>query len=120
MTTRAAAQTQCGPVIIIMHKYDRIGHVESIHSSGKLERFNYDVNVKYMKVPGGLQCIVTQGGLLIPINIISRLLYMPLQSYTYNEKNALLYIGLASDIGILPYWAIFSPPMIHGFNPHLT
>ena len=35
---------------------------------------------------------------------------MPLQPYTYNEQNALLHIGLASEIGILLHWAIFSPP----------
>ena len=51
-TAGAIGHTHIGPVIVILHQYAYIGNGKTIHSSGQLESFNFDVNDKYMKVNG--------------------------------------------------------------------
>ena len=51
-----------------------------------------------MKVPGGLQCITTQEGFTIHLNIISRLPYTNLRHYTDKELKYLPHVIFTSDI----------------------
>ena len=97
VTAGAVAITQRGPVIIIMNQYAHIGHGKTIHSSGQLEMFGNDVNDKSIRVKGGKQCIQTQDGYCIPLNIIAGLPYMSLRPYTDDEWEDLPHIVLTND-----------------------
>ena len=84
--------------MVILHQYTYIDHGKTIHSSGKLESFNCDVNDKCMKVLGGTQRVTTQEGFTIPIDIISGLPYVNARTYTDKEWKLLLHVILNSDI----------------------
>jgi len=64
--------TQCGEVIAILHQYAYTGVGISIHSPAQLDWYKNDVNDKSIKV-GGLQCITTLEGYVIPLNIVQGL-----------------------------------------------
>ena len=85
VTSGAIFHTQRGPDIVILHQYVYIGHGKAINSSRQLEIFNCDVNEKSIKINGRLQCITTQEGFAIPLDIISGLPYINLRSYTDKE-----------------------------------
>jgi hypothetical protein len=88
-TVGAVVKTQSGEVIAIMHQYAYTGKGKIIHSSGQLEWFKQDVNVRSMKVKGGLQCIQTVDGYCTPINIKSGLPYITMRPYTDTEWDTL-------------------------------
>jgi hypothetical protein len=69
VTAGAVMDSQRGPVIGIMHQYAYTRSGKTIHSCGQLEWFQNDVNDKSVKVPGGLQRILTMDGYAIPINV---------------------------------------------------
>ncbi len=69
VTSGGVMTTQHGPVVAIMHQYAYTGQGKTIHSSGQLEWYKNDVNNKSMKVSGGLQCILTNDGYVVPISI---------------------------------------------------
>ena len=81
-TVGAVAQTQHGPVIVIMHQYAITGKGHTIHSSGQLEHFKNEVNDRSMMVPGGKQRILTIDGYAFPLNIEEGLPRLPLMPYT--------------------------------------
>jgi hypothetical protein len=72
----AFVKTQNGPVILIMRQYAYYGRQRTIHSSGQIEAYKNYVNDRSMKVTGGRQCIRTNDGYVIPIDIINGLPYI--------------------------------------------
>ncbi len=78
VTARGIIKTQHGPAIAILHQYTYTGQGKSIHSSGQLEWYKNNVNDKSIKVAGGLQCILTNDGYIIPISIRDGLQYVAL------------------------------------------
>jgi len=67
-TVGAVINTQHGEVIAILHQYAYTGIGTSIHSPAQLAWYK-NVNDKSIKV-GGLQCITTWDGYVIPLNIV--------------------------------------------------
>jgi hypothetical protein len=56
-TVGGVVNTQNGPVIVILHQYELIGKVSSIHSPCHLEWYKNEVNGKSTLVPGVKQQI---------------------------------------------------------------
>ena len=79
-----------------MHQYAYTGKGKSIHSSAQLEWFKQNVHDKSVKV-GGQQCITTNDGYVIPLNIKSGLPYMPMRPYTDSEWDTLPHVILTAD-----------------------
>jgi hypothetical protein len=75
-TVGGVVQIQYGPVVAIMHQYALLGKGSSIHSPSHLEWFKNDVNDKSIHVHGGLQCIVTLEGYVIPLIINEGLAFL--------------------------------------------
>ncbi len=65
VTAGGLITTQHGPVIAILHQYAYTGQ-----ASGQLEWYKNDMNDKSIKVAGGMQCIQTNDGYVIPISTI--------------------------------------------------
>ena len=80
-----------------MNRYTYIAGGKPIHLSGQMEDFQNEINDKFIKVLGGIQCITTHNEHIFPINIKSRLPYMNIFPYTGNEWNILPCIILTSD-----------------------
>ena len=97
MTARGIIKTQHGPAIAILHQYAYTGQGKTIHSSGQLEWYKNDVNDKSIKVAGGLQCILTSDGYVIPISIRDGLPYITLCPFTDEEWDSLPHVILTSD-----------------------
>ena len=72
----AFIKTQHGPVILIMWQYAYYGRQRTIHSSGQIKAYKNYVNDHSMKVSGSQQCIRTNDGYIIPIDIINGLPYI--------------------------------------------
>ncbi len=87
--------TQHGPVIVIMKQYAYYGTGRTIHSSGQMEHYENIVYDRSMKV-GGTQCIRTNEGYIIPLDIVKGLPYMPLEPATDEEFHALPHVILTS------------------------
>jgi hypothetical protein len=68
-TVGEVIQTQRGPIIGIMHQYALLNKGSTIHSPCQFEWYKNDVNDKSINVPGGLQCILTLDGYIIPLCI---------------------------------------------------
>jgi len=98
VTAGAVISTQRGPVIAIMHQYAYTGKGKTIHSCDQLEWYKNDVNDKSVKVPGGLQRIMTLDGYAIPINIKDGLPYVKMRPYTDDEWDTLPHVILTSDV----------------------
>ncbi len=96
-TAGRVIKTQHGPAIAILHQYAYTGQGKTIHSSGQLEWYKNDVNNKSVKVAGGLQCILTNDGYIIPINIRDGLPYIALHPFTDAEWDSLLHVILTGD-----------------------
>lgn len=67
VTAGDVATLQHDLVIVIMNQYVYHPNHKTIHSCGQLEWFHNDVNDKSIKVPGGLQCILTNDGYIFPL-----------------------------------------------------
>lgn len=80
----AKVMTQLGPVIGIFRQYAYHGINRSIHSSGQFEAYKNKVDDRSMKV-GGKQCINTNDGYVIPLDIINGLPYLKMQPNTDSE-----------------------------------
>ena len=63
-----------------------------------MEHFQNDVNDKSIKVPGGLQRIITLDGYAIPIDITQGLPYINLRPYTDEEWETLPTVVMTSDV----------------------
>lgn len=74
--------TKSGNVIVIMNNYTYVPHHSTIHSSIQLEASGKIVHDKFMRTPGGSQCIITRTGLTHPIDIRNGLAYIPIHPFT--------------------------------------
>ncbi len=92
----AKITTQKGPVIVILRQYAYHGLGRSIHSAGQIEHYKNKVDDRSMKV-GGRQCITTQDGYIIPLDIINGLPYMKMVPNTDKEWNDLPHVILTSS-----------------------
>jgi hypothetical protein len=90
----AFVKTQHGPVILIMWQYAYYGRQRTIHSSGQIKAYKNYVNDHSMKVSGGQQCIRTNDGYIIPIDIINGLPYIKMQPNTAKEYKELPHVIL--------------------------
>ena len=97
VTAGAVMDSQRGPVIGIMHQYAYTEKGKTIHSCGQLEWFKNDVNDRSVKIPGGLQRILTLDGYAIPINIEDGLPYISMKPYTDEQWDTLPQVILTSD-----------------------
>ena len=84
VTAAGVITTQKGPVIVIMNQYAHINQGNTIHSSGQLEAFGTIVHDK-AKPNGEHQCIIAQGGYVIPLNVRHELVYMDMRPPTDAE-----------------------------------
>ena len=97
-TVGGVVQTQHGPVIAIMHQYALLGKGTSIHSPSQLEWYKNDVNDKSIRVPGGLQQIITLEGYKIPLSIKDGLARLDIRPYTDHEFDTLPHVILTSEL----------------------
>ncbi len=88
--------TQVGPAILVFHQGANHGKGKSILSPAQLEAFGSTICDKSRK-HGGMQCICTPGGYVIPISIRQGLPYIPLRPYTDEEWDTLPHIILTAD-----------------------
>ena len=91
----AKVTTQVGPAIIIMHQYAYHGRGRTIHSAIQIEHFKNKVDDRSMRI-GGQQCIRTNDGYVIPLDIINGLPYVKMSPYTQAEKESLPKIVFTS------------------------
>jgi len=98
VTTRGVVTTQHGPIVAILHQYAYTGQGKTIHSSGQLEWYKNDVNDKSIKVSGGMQCILTNNGYVIPISIRDGLPYITIRPFSDEEWDNLPHVILTSDM----------------------
>ena len=75
----AKTLSQRGWVIAIMCQYALHAEFLTIHSAIQLEAYNSNVNDKSIRA-GGKQCITTDDGYVIPLDIVHGLPYMKLYS----------------------------------------
>ena len=64
--------THRGPAIVILRQYAYHAQGRTIHSAGQIENFKNKVDDRSMKA-GGTQCIRTNDGFVIPLDIINGL-----------------------------------------------
>ena len=95
-TVGGVVDTQKGPIIAIMHQYALLGKGTSIHSPGQLEWFKNEVNDRSIKT-GGLQCITTLDGYIIPLVIQDGLPRMAIRPYTDTEWDTLPHVFLTGE-----------------------
>ena len=84
VTGAGIADTQLGPVIVILHQVAYTGRGSSILSSGQMEHFGITVDDKSSTV-GGRQCITTPDGFVLPLAIKNGLPYMHIRAPTDKE-----------------------------------
>jgi hypothetical protein len=92
----AKAISQRGFVIIVMHQYAYHGKGRTIHSAGQLEHYKNMVDDRSMKC-GGRQCITTNGGFILPLDIINGLPHLRMAPNTNKEFDELPHIVLTSS-----------------------
>ena len=91
----AKTTTQLGPVILILRQYAYHGLNRTIHSAGQIEHNKNKVDDRSMKV-GGTQCIRTNDGYIIPLDIINGLPYIKMSPHTDQEWDELPHVILTS------------------------
>jgi hypothetical protein len=96
-TVGGVISTQKGPVIAIMHQYALLGKGSSIHAPCQMESYKNEVNDRSIHVPGGLQCIKTLDGYIIPLRIHSGLARLPIRPYTDEEWDRLPNVMLTAE-----------------------
>ena len=87
--------SQHGDLIVILQQYAYHGLNRTIHSSAQIEANKNIVDDRSMKV-GGKQCIRTNDGYIIPLDIINGLPYMPMCTATKEEFDSLPHTVLTS------------------------
>jgi hypothetical protein len=97
-TVGGVIHTNKGPVIGIMHQYALLNKGSSIHSPCQFEWYKNDVNDKSILVPGGLQCIQTLDGYIIPLSIQDCLTRLNIRPYTDQEFDILPHVILTSEL----------------------
>jgi hypothetical protein len=97
-TVGGVIHTHKGPVIGIMHQYVLLKKGSSIHSPCQFEWYKSDVNNKSIHVPGGLQCIQTLDGYIIPLCIHDGLTRLKIRPYTDQEFETLPHVTLTAEL----------------------
>jgi hypothetical protein len=97
-TVGGVIETQKGPAIVIMHQYALLNKGSTIHSPCQFEWYKNDVNDKSVNIPGGLQCIQTLDGYIIPLSIKDGLACLSIRPYMDHERNNLPHFILTSEI----------------------
>ena len=92
----AKITTHKGPAIAVLRQYAYHGLGRTIHSCAQFEYYKNQVNDRSMKV-GGTQCIKTNDGYIIPLDIINGLPYMKMHPNTDKEWDELPHILLTSS-----------------------
>jgi hypothetical protein len=90
----AFVKTQNGPVILIMQQYAYYGRQRTIHSSRQIEAYKNYVNDCIHESYRWPQCIRTNDGYVIPIDIINGLPYIKMQPNTAKEYKELPHVIL--------------------------
>ena len=80
----ALVTTHLGPAIVILRQYAYHGMGHTIHSAGQIEHYKNKVDDCSMKA-GGTQCIPSNNGYVIPLDIINGLPYMKMTPNTDAE-----------------------------------
>jgi hypothetical protein len=80
----ARVMTQKGPAILIMRQYAYHGLDRTIHSAIQIEHYKNKVDDRSMKV-GGTQCIRTNDGYILPLDVINGLPYLKMSPNTKKE-----------------------------------
>jgi hypothetical protein len=103
--TNIEISTVCGvipshkcPVIGIMHQYVLLKRDSSIHSPCQFKWYKNDVHDKSILVPGGLQCIQTLDGYIIPLSVQDGLTRLKIRPYTDREFETLPHVILTSEL----------------------
>ncbi len=91
----AKITTHLGAAIVILRQYAYHGLGRTIHSAAQFEHYGNKVDDRSMKT-GGRQCIRTQDGYVIPLDIINGLPYMKMYPHTDTEWHELPHIILTS------------------------
>ena len=91
----AKVQSQLGPVIVILRQYAYHGLGRTIHSACQFEQCKNKVDDRSMKV-GGTQCIRTNDGYVLPLDIINGLPYLKMSPHTDKEWGELPHVILTS------------------------
>ena len=92
----SVVNTQRGEVIVVLHEHAILGKGQTMHSSGQMEHHRNLVHDKSMKV-GGLQCIITVGEHVIPLQITNGLPYMKMRPHADEEWERLPKTELTSE-----------------------
>ena len=91
----AKVQSQRGPIIIFLHNYAYYGKYKTIHSAAQIDHYNNKVDDRSARV-GGKQCITTNDGYVIPLDIVQGLPYMKMEPHTDDEFKTLPHVVLTS------------------------
>ena len=89
----AKVDTHRGPVIAVLRQYAYHGIHRTIHSAGQIEYYKNMVDDRSLKV-GGRQCIVTNDGYVIPLDIRNGLPYLRMVPPTDAELSTLTHVIL--------------------------
>jgi hypothetical protein len=92
----AKALSHRGFVIIVMRQYAYHGKGRTIHSAGQLEYYKNVVDDRSMKC-GGRQCITTNDGFVLPLDIINGLPHLRMAPNTDKEFEELPHVVLTSS-----------------------
>ena len=93
ITAGGVTNSNCGPIILILHKYALTGKGTTIHSSPQIEWNKVGMDDKSVKV-GGSQCLLTLDGFTIPLNIHCGLPYLDMQPFSDTEWKELPHVVL--------------------------
>ena len=92
----AKATSQRGSVIVIIRQYAMHGIGRTIHSAAQLEHYKNHVDDRSLKT-GGKQCIRTNDGFILPLDIINGLPYLKMTPHTDKEWEELPHVILTSS-----------------------
>jgi hypothetical protein len=81
-----------------MHQYALLDKGSSIHSPCQFEWYKNNINDKSILVSGGLQCIQTFDGYIIPLSIQDGLACLNIRPYTDQEFDTLPHVILISEL----------------------
>jgi hypothetical protein len=102
-TIGSYADSQRGPVILIMHQYAIYQQNQTIHSSVQQECFKSVVDDRSIKADG-MQRITTNKGYIFLLDIIGGLPYLKMHPYTDAEFDSLPHVILSSDVRPMERW----------------
>jgi hypothetical protein len=81
-----------------MHQYALLDKGSTIHYPCQFEWYKNDINDKSINIPGGLQCIQSLDGYIIPLSIKDCLARLDIRPYTDNEWDNLPHVIPMSEM----------------------